>query len=230
MLFDEGFCNFGIVYVDRISGIRSPSNGYYADHAPYDGLWLASPSTKFEMDQYYFSNTKFVLRSPQCLSIFADQLSAYQWSLLREVTLHLGYDDSLRDWMSACARVPPNLISIQFIILNWNMRTAKIHGQWFIIPAGNGGANVEMLDRAVVLVNTLGKMAHRVAAKAKISLGVDELEVEERNTHRRVLDNLDPWSKEYMSWWEEETKIDFDGGETFNKAAWYGGNPWVRCD
>ena len=234
MLFDGVLGYLGIIYVDNIiRGISSKANGYFYDHEPFDGLWLASPSTKFEMDHYYFSNAEFEFCYPGVLENFADKLSTYEWSLLRSVTLHLGHNDRLSDWVSACARLPPNLVSIQFILSHWNtMSGTQIHGQWFIIPKGFRRNPDELLDRTVMSVNTLGRLAHRLAAKAKIGLVVDGREVDwdghkyTNSPHYRVLDDLDPWSKDYLRWWEEETKIDFEGDETFNKTAW---NPYVLC-
>ena len=231
MLFDELFCYFGVVFVDNIiSGNHKSMNGYYnhlgcwESRGPYDGLRLASPSTKFEVDHYYFSNTKFIFRSPYDLNTLARRLSTSEWSLLRSITLHVRHNDPLKDWMSACARLPPNLVSIEFDVYSHNtMRGTKIYGQWAIISIGTAGTPVELLDRAVILVNTLGKLIRRVAAKAKIGLRVEGYIYEEgdeiRNTHRRVLDDTEPWSKDYLSWWEEERKTDFEGNEKFNKAA-----------
>ena len=227
-LFDGALGCLGVVYADDIirGGVRSPSYGCGSRHEPYDGLWLASPSTKFEMDHYYFSNIGFDFYDPDDLQTFADHLSTYEWSLLRSVTIHLEHDDRFRDWVFACARLPPNLVSIQ-LVSDWNnVRGTKIDGQWFIIPTGFRVPSDEELDRAVIRVNTLGRLAHRLAAKAKIGLVVWGEDVASWDglgyTHpprHRVLDDLEPWSKEYLSWWEKETKIDLERDGTSSKVA-----------
>ena len=229
MLFDGAPYYCGTRYVSKgtvISDIR-PFNRHQSHGNSYYGLWLASPSTRVEMEHYYLSNTRFKFCCPKDLEIFVDQLSTYEWSLLRLVTLEvsrdLEYSCPLKEWMSACARLPPNLVSIQFNASNWNLMGAEIHGQWFIVktcPRDTPGLD---LRRAIISIDTLGKLAHRVAAKAKIGLAVRDLqfwEVAEIEVIQvRVLDELEPWSKNWLSWWEEETKIDFEGGETFNKVA-----------
>ena len=204
-------------------------NGYLNRHENYYSLWLASPSTRFEMEQYYFSNTRFQLCSPKDLESFADHLSTYQWSLLRSVLLDVPgawgseYQYSLKEWMSACARLPPNLVSIIFSANTWEVMGAEIHGHWFLVTIfPDVTANLE-LHRASIFINTLAKLAHRVAAKATIGLSVAGAKCIERRepryTHYRVLDDLEPWSKNFLSWWEAETKIDFNDRETFNKVG-----------
>ena len=123
--------------------------------------------------------------------------------------------------MSAFARLPPNLASILIRVWTRNLTGAEIHGQWFLVNRYPAARPDTDLGSMIIFVNTLGKLAHRIAAKAKISLAGTEYEEgdELRHTYHRVLDDLDPWSKDWLSWWEQETKIDLEGDETFNKAA-----------
>ena len=239
MLFDEDFYYCGTDSVrsivgDRRRGVHSSLNRFLSRHESYYGLWLASPSTRSEMEHYYFSNTRFIIRYPTDLEVFADQLSTHEWSLLRLIRLEVcgdwTYNSSLKDWMSACARLPPNLVSITFGIEMWDAIGAEIHGHWVLVWLSRHVTPGPKLHRASILINTLGKLAHRIAAKAKIGLEVDgdnhKVRPEPSHIHHRVLDDLDPWSKDYLSWWEAKTKIDFEGDETINKAA---SNPYVRC-
>ena len=199
LLFDGGYCYLGFAYVHTlISSIDSPSNRYYNHREPYDGLWIASISTKFDMDYYYFTNTTFIFLSSYYMRTLADQLSTCEWSLLRSMTLQVRHYDLLTDWVSACARLPPDLVSVAFNVRSWKtMGGAKIDEQWFIIPRGAVLSPVEVFDRAVILVNTLGKLIHRVAAKAEMGLIVNSTEREDEkwdqltNTHHRVLDDLE---------------------------------------
>ena len=119
--------------------------------------------------------------------------------------------------MSACARLPPNLISI-ILAFSWDLVGAEIHGHWFLVSSSRDVAVGPELHHANVFINTVGKLAHRVAAKAKIELEVSEW-CEPRHIYHRVLDDFDPWSKDYLRWWEEKTKIDFESDGTFNRAA-----------
>ena len=223
---DARGCRSGTEYVEKIiRGLPGPLDRSFSRSDSYYGLWLASPSTRFEVKQHYFANTRVVFSSPVHLETFVDHLSIYEWSLLRSVTLDVSEDckhkASLRGWMSACARLPPNLASIRIRVHTWILTGAEIHGQWFVVNNHPAGRPDTGLGSVIIFVNTLGKLAHRIAAKAKIDLAFTEFgEVDElRNTRHRVLDDLDPWSKDWLSWWEQETKMDFESDETFNKAA-----------
>ena len=228
MLFDEALYHRGIDRVENLlSGFPPPSPSYLRHTESYRNLWLASPSTRFEVKQYYFSKTRFVFCSPVHLENFVDQLSTYEWSLLRLITLEVHgdseYNPSLKDWMAACARLPPNLVSIQFGLSNFNLTAAAIHGHWFIVKSCPVWTSDTEVRSAVIAVNTLGKLAHRVAARAGIGLAVTRAQLDgvaERDfIPGQVLNGLEPWNKDWLSWWEEKTKIDLEGDETFNKAA-----------
>lgn len=69
----------------------------------------------------------------------------------------------------------------------------------------------------------LGKLARRCAARAKIDL-LKEYEdfvdlAPAEGVRIRVLDDLEPWSKDWLEWWEEDTKIYFDDGERASDMA-----------
>ena len=234
MLLIGAFSYRGIARARKltVTGVLDPFIQYRDDYdSPY-GLWHASPSTRSEMEHCYLSNTEIVFEDPEELIIFADQLSTFQWSRLRLVTLEVHtshqYSSSLefwmsyllKDWVLACARLPPNLASINFDVSDSTLFGTEIHGHWFLVESESGLVIDSTLHRKSVLINTLGKLAHRVAARAKIGLGGRCVVTDEpMDSHYRVLDDIEPWSKKFMSWWEEKTKIDFEGDKTYNKAA-----------
>ena len=230
MLFDETFYYAGTEYVHTIIRVfPGPWNDFISQHDRYYGLWFASASTRLEVEHYFFSNTRLVFCSPEDLETFADRFSTNNcWSLLRLVGLQVSGDwdaPPLNKWMSACARLPPNLVSIQFSVSRYTLKGSESHGEWFIVKHSPLSTFCLELRCAVVSINALGKLAHRVAAKAKIGLAVEILDPETETKLRpctisvRVLDDLEPWSKNWLDWWEEETKVNLEGDKAFNKAT-----------
>ena len=211
-----------------VTGVLEPFTRYRYDYdSPY-GLWNASPSTRSELEHYYLSNTEFIFENPEELILFADQLSTSQWSLLRLFTLEVStswqYKPSLKDWMSACARLPPNLSSVNISLWGSDLLSREIHGHWFIVKSCLtwDPQNYDLELGQSTFIDTLAKLAHRVAAKAKIGSKPTREDYEEEKSQSiqpLVLGDLDPWSKSFLIWWEEKSKIDFEGDGTFNKAA-----------
>lgn len=175
---------------------------------------LASPSTRAELEYYYLTESDFKCESPEGLEAFLDRLSVYQQSLLRSFTFNLFARLNIadpRNWVAAFARLPSNLISIRFNVNGWNVSGFETDGHWFILGRGRSTA-----DRAVALLDILGKRARRCAARAKIGLSGccndAEYIVEWGDEVVGVLHDLEPWSENWLRWWEESTKIDMDNG------------------
>ena len=175
---------------------------------------LASPSTKVEFEHCYFTNTRFYIRDPDRLREFLGGLSIYQQSLLRylelDIVISMWKKRSVTDWMACFALLPPNLKYIRFQIWNCPSDVRKIGEEWFMCysrsdwPVENYGP----------ILNLLGKMARRYAAKAKIGLcGGSSRRGSEDIEWFRVLDELEPWSDDWIEWWEEDRKFDIAGIE-----------------
>ncbi|KAM0804818.1 hypothetical protein BDR22DRAFT_817885 [Usnea florida] len=230
MLLFGGFSYRGYAFARDlfVTGVLDPFTMYRHHYdSPY-GLWHASSSTRSEMEQYYLSKTSFRFENPEELIMFADQLSIFQWSLLRLITLEVSKtwqsNSSLKDWISACARLPPCLNSVNISLWGYNLLSREIHGHWFIVKScltwDPHYYDLELGQST--FIDTLAKLAHRVAAKAKIGSEPTREDYEEeksKSIQPLLLGDLDPWSKSFLSWWEEKTKIDFEGDETYNKAA-----------
>lgn len=185
------------------------------------GMRLASPSTKVEFEYYYLTKSDFKFKTPRDLETFLDRLSVNQQSLLRSFTFDLFAKWNIvdpRDWAAVFTRLPSNLISIQFSLYSANLSAFKTDGHWFIWDHGT-----LTVHRAARLLEMLGKRARRYAARAKIGLSdccLDPKDIARMREHIAqgrdevvgVLHDLEPWSENWLGWWEESTKIDMDNG------------------
>ena len=74
-----------------------------------------------------------------------------------------------------------------------------------------------MLHRWITLLDALGKRAPKCEARAKVRLvGCDTVPsnvVHPGAINIGVLDELEPWSKDWREWWEDATKVDLDDVE-----------------
>lgn len=186
-------------------------------------IGLASPSTKVELEYCYLTNTTFPFGEPKDLERFFDSLSTYQQSLLRSFELDL-YSDSwdMADpscWLPICNRLPSNLTSIKFDMHHWVSSVKEPGERWFVSDEGQRYPRFK-LD--MECLNVLGKAARRRAPRAKIGLveGISDdfenaraWEYLDEKSWLPVLDELEPWSKEWLEWWAEDTKINLNGGE-----------------
>lgn len=189
----------------------------------FGGIRFASPSTKIEFEHYYLTKTNFNFWKPYALEMFLDQLSLYQRSLLRSFTLELGpWGDpdnaiSIADWMAVCARLPPNLVSIRFKAWGYDVIGGAMGGSWFFRTRG-----WPSFRRTLTLLEILSARARRCAARAKIGLlDYDDrpYDILEGDTVYEVFHELEPWSKSWLDWWEEATKIDLDDVERASNVA-----------
>ena len=191
----------------------------------YLGMQYVSPSTKVEIEYCYLTNTTWVFNDPESLEAFLDMLSIYQQSLLRTFEICLPcppvFQVTKSNWERICDRLPRNLVSINFNLRKWYVcgveRAKGPDGEWFICdnyPAYP--ENLAMLRVEIELLNIIGKRARRFAARAKIGLSCNVNNVppnQDDCVRVRVLDELEPWSEDWLEWWENDTKVDLDGRE-----------------
>ena len=188
------------------------------------GMRFASPSTKFEFEHCYLTNKRFYFEEGNHLRAFLGDLSIYQQSLLRYLDLDLSRamdaHCNMNDWVACCALLPPNLLSIQFRIQLWPWTERKIGEEWFICYLDE---EPPMLKNIVKILNVLGKSARRCAARTKIGFFEESphpmYKGPDWNKWVRVFDEVEPWSKYWLEWWEEDTKFDMDSGEGANDMA-----------
>ncbi|KAF6223705.1 hypothetical protein HO133_000548 [Letharia lupina] len=228
VLFEDHANYYRSELITKESSARSIYPRYWGDHkSRFYGMRLASPSTKVELEHYYLTQTEFRFESPKALENFLDRVSIYQQSLLRSFTFklcrtvyRLADTSAASDWVAVCARLPPNLVSVQFDILGQGLRGIKTGGQCFIYDDDYPTVYVH---RAITLVEILGKRARRCAAGVKVDLLDCEFDpkhvVQEGGIEVSWLIELEPWSKNWLGWWEEATKIDFDDGEGARNVA-----------
>lgn len=186
------------------------------------GMRLASPSTKVGYEHCYLTNTRFCFGEARDLRDFLDNLSTYQQSLLRYFVFDMSRETKehgVEDWMAYCARLPPNLMSIRL----------SLSGEpWDVMETGEGRfmCCVEDAwpcpDDMVEVRNLVGNCARRFAPKAKIGLREgfsDRIFIYDRERWVRVLHEVEPWSKNWLEWWEEDRKSDMFSGEEANDMA-----------
>ncbi len=165
-------------------------------------LRFASEPLKQEFDHVFLASNTFEFTCPASLEKFMDMLSPLQQRQLKRIRLHMfGYmywpcnwdlSKLFKHWMAVCERLPPGLVSVQFILsYHW--------GSWRRYLTGN------RRDRGFADVfGQLSKKVSRACPRAKISLtGRENI----REEHCDVLDTLDtmlqelePWSKEWHEW------------------------------
>ena len=191
------------------------SKGY--DSSGSYGIRHASPSTKAEFEYYYFTKSNFIFSRPADLEAFLGKLSMDQQSLLRSVTLKLysPYENcygAVSDWEPVCARLPPNIVSIYFDVCSLVDCAMEAGGKWFI-----RGYRQQTIPPVIDVLDLLGKQIRRRAARAKIGLerryfssNCDDTSGEE---WVRVLQDVEPWSEDWLKWWEESTQVESDDGE-----------------
>lgn len=197
------------------------SEAYRRSTFNFHSMGLASPSTKSETEHYYLTKTKFHFSSPEHLRIFLDDLSIYQQSLLRSFSVdwwvYWDQDFCMSSWIAAFADLPPNLVSMEFCPIGNATVVREIKGHWFTYCA-----RFDRAQRLAEYVNAMAKCARRHAPRAMFSLYIRgrrsnvEPAAEE---WIRVFDDLEPWSKNWLEWWEEENKLGLDGGEEADNTA-----------
>lgn len=196
------------------------------DRSRHYGMRFASPSTKAEFEHYYLTKTVFSSWDPTVLEGFLNRLSAYQKSLVRSLVLIIfpsmisnsRASDDVNDWVDICARLPRNLVSIQFGVVDWTLRCVETGGQFFMLDNGS-----PRLHQTITLLEILGKRARRCANRANIGLhgcfnGPEDV-AREGGELIGVFNELEPWSANWLEWWEGATKFDLDDGELASNVA-----------
>ena len=184
------------------------------------GMRLASPSTKVEFEYYYLMNTRFYFDAPRHLGHFLDSLSTYQQNLLRYLAIDMSRRRQANDWVAYCACLPPNLVSIHFRITTGWSDVRETGGEWLMCRLED---NFPRLKNIVEFLNDVGKRARRCAAKAKIDLSDGSSGHKFKDSDKvksiRVLDEVEPWSKKWLEWREEDTKPDNVSEKEVNDMA-----------
>ena len=198
---------------------------------------LASPSTKVEFAHYYLTKTNFMFNEPKALEAFLDQLSVHQQRLLRSITIQLFDGDLLHHetelWATVGARLPPNLVSVQFEVTGLDLRSLEIGGQWFLRER-NGPPTIHHSTsiHATTILEVLGLQARRRAPRAKIGLLESQYLCnpgQERGVMVGVLHDIEPWSRNWLEWWDGDTKIELNEGDEARYVAlatWTKQNTW----
>lgn len=186
------------------------------------GMRLASPSTRVEYEHCYLTEKTFIFEEPRHLEAFLDKMPIFQQSLLRSFIIELyppqQCHGDVNDWVAVFARLPPNLVSIHFGVRSWAGCAMNLGGEWFVCDD-----SWYEVQPAIDLLDLLGKRARRFAARAKIGLG--SWYDHPKDFHAsgegwvRVLHELEPWSADWLKWWEEATKVASDDGEGASDMA-----------
>ena len=104
-----------------------------------------------------------------------------------------------------------------------------VRGAWADGAMGAGGAwfirNARWFrsPRAIEILEVLGNRARRHAARAKI--GLAGWDYDPKHVYPsgegwvRVLHDLEPWSEDWLKWWEEDARVDLDDGKRAIKVA-----------
>lgn len=175
----------------------------YDKRAPLN-LRFASESLEQEFDRVFLASNTFEFNSPASLERFMGMLSPLQQRQLKCIKLHTfgdGYwvyssdmQKLFKAWMAVCERLPPGLISVQFILSHQRWWRVSLRGYW----AGN------RRDRGFVDgFGLLSKKVSRACPRAQISLtGREEMCKEVNDVLDAMLQELEPWSKEWLEWHE----------------------------
>ena len=91
-----------------------------------------------------------------------------------------------------------------------------MNGAWFI-----GDHTSTSLRPLIEYLDSAARDIRRRAARAKISLQIPEGQIKTVTEEEwiPVFDDIEPWSKNWLEWWEEENKLDLDGGEEADNTA-----------
>lgn len=191
----------------------------FANNPTYSGgMRLASPSTRVEYEHCYLTEMTFIFDEPRHLEAFLDKMPIFQQSLLRSFMIKLyppqQCHGDLNDWVAVFACLPPNLVSIYFDVWSWAACAMNLGGEWFVCDEA---------QPAIDLLDLLGKRARRFAARAKIGLASyydhPKHDYPSGEGWVRVLHELEPWSADWLKWWEEDTKVASDDGEGASDMA-----------
>ena len=238
LLDDDGFpCGETILEACPEDQLYYPS--LFANNSTYScGMRLASPSTRVEYEHCYLTEMAFKFDEPRHLEAFLDKMPIFQQSLLRSFIIKLDPPQQcpgdMNNWVAVFARLPPNLVSIRFDVWSWAASATNPGGEWFIC-----NDSWYEVQPAIDLLDLLGKRARRFAARAKIGLGrwYDHPRHEAKiglgrwydhprhdypssgEDWVRVLYELEPWSADWLKWWEEATKVASDDGEGASDMA-----------
>ena len=183
-------------------------------------LRSVSPSIRQELDRVFLTSNTFEFSCPSSLERFLDRLSPSQQAQLKCVRLHVfGFYSLLRStstrygdwctpdashfhelWIAICERLPSRLKSVQ-INVSYRSRRWREESQnhcW--------ANNARDVDRVVEVLRLLSKQVCRACSQANISLtGWEELSGANQGTREvleAVLQELEPWSKEWHEWKE----------------------------
>lgn len=179
----------------------------YMKRAPLN-LRFASESLKQEFVRIFLTSNIFEFTCPASLERFMDVLSPLQRRKLKCIKLRLfGYwmcirrDEVqlFRHWMAVCQRLPPGIISVHFILSYvWRSRWT---GNW----PGPGPRDEHAINLAADLIGILSKKVSRACPRAKISLtGGRYVRKEHCDVLDSVLQELEPWSREWHEWHERK--------------------------
>ncbi len=162
-------------------------------------LRFASESLEQEFDHVFLASNTFEFTCPASPERFMDMLSPLQQRQLKRIRLHMfGYrfrpyysdiSKLFKHWMAVCEHLPPRLISVQFVLsYDWG----SSGGYWTGNRRDRGFADV---------LGLLSKKESRACPRAKISLTErEEVYEEDCDVLDTVLQELEPWSKEWHEW------------------------------
>ena len=163
-------------------------------------LRFASESLEQEFDQIFLASNTFEFTCPSSLERFMNVLSPLQQRQLKRIKLHMfgghaycicvpNNSELFKHWADICERLPPGLISVQFVL-------SYPDGRWRDYWTDN------RLDRGFAdIFGLMSKKWSRACPRAKISLiGSGKICKDDDDALNAMLKELEPWSKEYDEW------------------------------
>ena len=176
-------------------------------------LRFVSPQAKIELENAFISIHDFRFTSPERLEDFLSQLSACQRLLLRSITLKLSVpaygwvhlreptESEYRAWQAVIEHLPATLRSVIF-----QLGCPRFHPDM----------RIRGLEEYVAVLEVLAKKVQRQAPRAKISVAPMHHRCDEdREIVQSMLDELVPYSEDFIRWSEQARKSAMDEGKAW---------------
>lgn len=225
LTFKASHGNFSRLDIFNLRSYHQYKREWNPDGAMY--LRYASPEAKIELENTFIFKNAFAFDCAKYLTHFLNQLSAYQRSLLRCITIrpfgcsNCHWDNELgalryfirpecRAWTAIIEQLPATLKSVT-IELGWTCTiklAAKRH------PEYRASVAIDNVKTLVGMLELVTKKIQRQAPGVKISLArLDNRCDRDRKSLQAMLDELSPFSEDFMRWSDESRKDAMDEGQ-----------------
>ena len=176
----------------------------------------ASAQAKIELENTFIFTNAFGFHCPKHLKHFLDQLSADQESLLRSITIWLlgcwecsqlvdevdSVNCACQAWVPVMERLPATLKSITLDFLG--VETVPTRHEFLRSQTPKA---IESVRRMVKPLGMITKRIQRQAPGVIISMNnLDCLIDEDRESFQTMLDEISPFSKDFIRWSDESRK------------------------